>query len=784
MIYNGKEIDFPAIMQVSFFKLIETLEHQLNGEDKAAAEYAKALLKEVEAHPELKSGIADTAQLQALDSSVKMMSRAMFPDALTTNEIKIITPPFYFEPFYTSMRFDNIVEASGEDFEFTMKDVDEDTFYLFGCYFILGHYYHHSLSGGGTPQFLEFFNKNSGLMRTYKMLINVDMCEFIPTEKAVDISDADVEELIDNFGDIDLWKKKFPPNSWIMRGVNIINFADVTMDQSIGSITSNLLVKSTDTFEKIQEGLRKLLNLNDLNIGILSYEKGEFKPMDREGVTSVILNSGEALTCESDLSEHVTKCLLKDREPLIITDTAQFHEKWKSRMSEKIIESGFQSYMVLPIMHEGEFLGYLELGAAKKFHLHKGLLNALNEVIPILAMANKRFVTEQQNLIEAVIQQECTTIHPAVKWRFEEEAVNFVEAQENGKQPVFKDIVFNNLYPLYGQLDIKGSSNRRNKAVSADLIKQLEGIEKVLRAALKLYKLPSYEELIFRTESFIRVLKKELAAGSEHTILAFLNSDVYPIFEYLRKKDKGLKILIEQYEAIIDPDIKTVYHERKKYDNGVNLINQRLASYLDKRQVEAQAMFPHYFERYKTDGVEFNMYIGQSINRDETFDEIFLKNIRLWQLQVICEMENEFKGIQKELDTTIEVASLILVYNTPISVHFRMDEKQFDIEGAYNARYEIIKKRVDKAHIKGTNERITRPGSLVIVYSQEQDAHEYRTYLKFLTAKGFIKEGIEDVALEDLQGVFGLRALRVEIAYSSGLTIDELIKEMEVKVED
>jgi hypothetical protein len=113
------------------------------------------------------------------------------------------------------------------------------------------------------------------------------------------------------------------------------------------------------------------------------------------------------------------------------------------------------------------------------------------------------------------------------------------------------------------------------------------------------------------------------------------------------------------------------------------------------------------------------MYIGQSIAKDEIFDDIFLKNIRLWQLQVLCEMENEFKNIQKELDTPIELASLILVYNTPISVHFRMDEKQFDVEGAYNARYEIIKKRVDKAYIKGTTERITRPGSLVIVYSQE-----------------------------------------------------------------
>ena len=122
---------------------------------------------------------------------------------------------------------------------------------------------------------------------------------------------------------------------------------------------------------------------------------------------------------------------------------------------------------------------------------------------------------------------------------------------------------------------------------------------------------------------------------------------------------------------------------------------------------------------------------------------------------------------------------MILVYNTPIAVHFRMDEKKFDVEGAYNARYEIIKKRVDKAYIKGTKERITRPGSIAIVYSQEQDAQEYRTYIEYLTNKGYLKEGIEDLELQDLQGVHGLNALRVEINYSGNLTVDELIKEME-----
>ncbi|MEM7298192.1 MAG: GAF domain-containing protein, partial [Bacteroidota bacterium] len=377
------------------------------------------------------------------------------------------------------------------------------------------------------------------------------------------------------------------------------------------------------------------------------------------------------------------------------------------------------------------------------------------------------------------IQQECTTIHPAVKWRFEEEAERFMEDQLSGGQPVFKDIVFSNLYPLYGQLDIKGSSERRNKAVSADLLKQIRGVSKVLKAAFKKKPLSAYEELLFRLDSFAAELKNELAAGSEHRILSFLSDDVYPVFDYL-KSDADLQKSIENYYSMLDEEVKSVYQERKKYDTSVNLINQRLASYIDERQVEAQEMFPHYFERYKTDGVEFNMYLGQSIAKEQQFDKIYLRNLRIWQLVTMCEMENEFHSMKQELGTQIEIASLILVYNTPISVHFRMDEKQFDVEGAYNARYEIIKKRVDKAHIKGTKERITKPENIVIVYSQEKDAQEYRTYLQFLAAKGYLKEEIEDFALEDLQGVHGLRALRVEVDYSGSLTVNELIKEMEV----
>mgnify|MGYP001086267088 CR=1 FL=1 len=778
MIYNGEEIEFPAKVQLSFFKLIENLELQAKTENESVTSHVKGILKIVEKYPALKEGITEPSQFDQYKEGIEILGRLFFPELLTTNEIKFLAPPFDFKPLLTSQRFDNIIEASGKPFSFTFKNVNYDEFYLFCCYFILGNYYNYPI-GAGNPQVFEIFNEQQGLMRTYKMLINVDMCEFVPTEKAKEISPEDYEELMNNFGDIELWKQKFPPNSWILRGVSIVNFMDMTTEQALASITSNLVVKSEDTFEKIQWGIRKIFNNADLCIGVLTLENDEIVTMGKKGMNSLLLHKGGKIKCKNELCEYSYDKIVAKKEPFIVSDVENFHESAQNGLSNRLMMSGLKSYMVIPLLHEGEFLGYIELGGKEPYQLHQGSLKVLEKVLPILAMAQKRFKTESQNKIEAIIQQECTTIHPAVKWRFEEEAKKFMLEQMNGTRPVFKDIIFNNLYPLYGQMDIKSSSAKRNKAVSADLRKQLKEVRKILKAASKETKMDIFQELIYRTEICIDELNTELAAGSEHKILGFLKSDIYPVFEHLQNTNSALNKMIEAYDEMLDTELQTVYEERKKYDTSVNKINQKLASFIDEKQALAQKIFPHYFERYKTDGIEYNMYIGESITKNKEFNQVYLRNLRLWQLIVMCEMEFEFKSMQKELDTNIEVASLILVYNTPISVHFRMDEKRFDVEGAYNARYEIIKKRVDKAHIKGSNERITSPGKIVIVYSQEQDAKEYMIYLNFLASKGYIKDTYEDLELEDLQGVHGLRALRAELQYPEQISIDGLMEEIE-----
>jgi hypothetical protein len=87
-----------------------------------------------------------------------------------------------------------------------------------------------------------------------------------------------------------------------------------------------------------------------------------------------------------------------------------------------------------------------------------------------------------------------------------------------------------------------------------------------------------------------------------------------------------------------------------------------------------------------------------------------LHQLRYWQLETLCEMELSHESIKSCLPYNLDVHSLILVFNVSLSIRFRMDEKRFDVDGAYNSRYEVIKKRIDKAYIKNTTERITQPG--------------------------------------------------------------------------
>jgi hypothetical protein len=234
---------------------------------------------------------------------------------------------------------------------------------------------------------------------------------------------------------------------------------------------------------------------------------------------------------------------------------------------------------------------------------------------------------------------------------------------------------------------------------------------------------------------------------------------------------------IGRYFTAITSAVDMVYHHRKEFDESVMLINRALAKFIDKEQEAAQKMYPHYFERFVTDGVDFNIYIGQSIAPSIPFTDFFLRNLKIWQLSTLAKAAQLSNALIKDVPVPLQTTQLLLAHNYPISISFRAAERKFDVEGAYNIRYEIVKKRIDKVHIKDTNDRLTQPGKIAIVYTLPKEGEEYLEYIEYLTEQNLLKGDVEQLELEELQGVAGLKAYRVAVNIDDKKVASELKSE-------
>lgn len=786
-------IESPLKLNISFNKLLEQYESLSKSDDAFVANKANQVLKIATDFPELKDGFSDVAILKKRENEIRAILHDTFSPLLTKNEIKTASVPFHNMIFNASERFKNIINAAGDDFKLEIKNMPQDDVYIIACTIILNFCYGYNLNLK-RPFYYEIPDAK-GILRYYKILYNADFCEIIPTEKAKKITLEDYEELLDNFDNFELWKEKFPPNSYTFKGFVISNVFDVTDDQSISNIKSSLIIDETCMDENFAESFHdifsSLLVIQDIKVGfsIFNKEESTFERVYGIGANSFLINNEESRKCEDCLCKWSYNRLLNENKYFSISDVDKMYEKSKGKAPHiaTLHNQGIKSAIFAPIANDAGLMGILEIISYKPQELNSINANKLIDVMPFIVSAVERSNNEEENLIEAIIQKECTSIHPSVSWKFKKAARKFLmDSQKNrGSKPAFSKIAFENVYPLFGQIDVKGSSDARNLATKKDLALQLSIVDKILDDMPKEEKLPIYEQLKFQIEVYNSEIKNDFKVDTEHQITAFFKQEIKPLFIFLLEKKNFAKEAIEDYFGKVDTNLGVIYHYRKDYDDTIALINKNMSALLDEKQVEAQQMYPHFFERFKTDGVEHNMYIGESITKEESFNNIYLYNLRLWQLQVMYDMENNFYQNQHEYPIELDVASMILVFNQPLSIRFRMDEKQFDVDGTYNARYEVVKKRVDKAFIKGTHERVTVKGKMSIIYSQREDEIEYLKYVRFMQSKNMFDDDVEILELQDLQSVTGLKAIRVSMIYQKNkgdqktfYTYDDLMKEI------
>lgn len=769
--------EFPFQSSLSLQGLVDYWKHEKSKEGEFGYFAVRQIEEYLKEHPELLSDITNHDVLEKNCDFIDFLMSAVIPVS-NTQTMAAAYRPFSFESFYETAAHQKLISLHGSILELA-KDIPIESINLhktFGAYAeILKRFYQVDITVE-KPIILGAVHPETGLNNYYKVEYNGTFCLVRLKGDLPELSKAVIKELVANPFDISLWNKHLPFELFEFHGFTVYNLIDVTAEQTISSIKEYLLNKDaivdSKSFLSLEEKFQSLLGSKDLRIGISGFNKSRSCFVDYRENCNLERNMDISNLPCVESQRQIYKHFRENDEAMIINDVEK--SDLMEEMKQFLLAKNIHSVIISPLFYEQKFIGLLEIGSEKTGSLTHLVTAKIESVLPLLSIALKRSSEEMENKVQSVIKEKYTSIHPSVEWKFLNAAYNIIEQRENGMEAVPEDIVFKDVYPLYGASDVRASSTKRNEAIKQDLKKQLKVGRETLKKLYKFKKYPFLEQLEFQVSKLHSKISKGILSGDETNIISFLQQELEPVFKKLDKESSNYREITEAYWAILDKELGTVYDARKDFESSLTTVNNVISSFIDEKQVEAQKMFPHFFEKYKSDGVEYNMYIGQSMTNDREYHPIYGRNLKIWQLITMAEVALKAFELKPKLELPLDMTHLILLHNSTLSVEFRMDEKVFDVDGAYNMRYEIVKKRIDKALIDGTEERITQPGKLTIVYSSEKDADEYMSYIEFLQSKGYFTDEVEKLDIEPLQGVVGLKALRLTVDRNKEKVIDEL----------
>lgn len=761
---------FPFKTTLSFEPIIAYWKAREQDHNPGVAMLARSIGEQVASAEWCRGPITDLKVLECGCDLIDTLMLAMFPPASFRYDISGAIPPFQRFSFYHTPRFAEVLLTGNQTIKQPLN-IDARSMEVqmarMAYQLILDKVYGVQMPQQGHIIF-TVPDYSIGLYRHYGV-------EFISTFLEVqvvggprpELTSEQVELLTRNPYRQDLWQELLPPDRFELEGFNILHLTDVTDQEILSELKYDLLerdvLQASDRLEQIQEKLRVLFKRPFLQLGIAAYDekKQAFVDFGRKINHSFLTKQLHNQDAGSGFRQIYSE-LWQNRQPLVLEDveTAAIPED----LRQQIISIGIRSAILALLRYGDDTVGLLELGSPNVGDLDEFDIEKVAQFVPLFAVAVKRNAEEIHTRVQAIIKEKFTAIHPTMEWRFTDAAQNLLQKLEDGNRNAeMEDIVFHDVYPLHGSCDIRGSSTARNEAIQGDLIEHLTMANKVLKKASEFQALPILDELKFYINKNLRRLRQGIISGDEVSILESLKSEVEPLFDYLQQNTAELRPYISQYWSNIDPELGILYKRRKDFEQSTTLLNDAVSDYLDEEEEKAQRMFPHYFQRFKTDGVEYNIYVGASLVENKPFDLVFLKNLRLWQLLVMVEVTRRTAALKPQLPVPLDTTQLILIHGQPLGIRFRQDERQFDVDGAYNIRYEIIKKRIDKATVEGTGERLTQPGHIALVYAQQREADEYMEYLDYLQDRGLLEPEIEELELEELQGVKGLLALRVKV---------------------
>jgi len=585
------------------------------------------------------------------------------------------------------------------------------------------------------------------------------------------------EKEINSFDDILPLLSSLDLTRFVFKGFTILKFIDKTNEQA-GAMVQNLISKlpNLDVLADASSFNRDLIwdEIKDVIKTLSNSAKVDcsfFPLMELNGVpilTSVLSKEsiffGDLLKRESSTCTNEVYSYLK--APFTISYGLEERFNTSDELFVEHLEAlGLKSYVCFPLKNKNKLVGFLELFTKESMILDKKSILNVASFLPLITNLAMDLVSTFKNSMDKVILEKYTSLQEAVQWKFNQEAANYLSQVSSKSANIeLNPIKFEKVYPVYGAVDVRNSTKLRNMAYRKDSYQRIGLLQLIVDQIESIGMNDVDQQFIYR----FNLVKSWLDEGKLDQylldILSFFQDEVMPFLETLNHSDLILRKYKEEYLRDNQGPYGVVNGTSQQFEHTLTLLNSIISEELKLFNEIVQAQFPSYFEKFRTDGIEYDMYIGQSITPTKLFDPKILQNIRKQQIVSMVSIARKTFVAIDDLPISLVTTQLIFIHPNPIDISFRQDERRFDVDGGYNIRYEVIKKRIDKARLKGSKERLVQPNKIAIVYSSPRVEGEIREILESIASENLVTNDIEQVILEELQGIEQLKAFRVTVS--------------------
>ncbi len=615
-----------------------------------------------------------------------------------------------------------------------------------------------------APRYLECWLRSDWL---HVSRIDQTVDEFKELNLAYLNSDA-IAALLLNPAQLHQLEQRLQPPLYRVEGYLLLEGVDITVRQTVYQITQLLIdqdaIIQPQKFQQVDRQLCTLFRADQT--AIVTFDTHHMRLF----IGSVSHEPGSISFSMDSLQDSVLMEAIQSNRVLAIPDLMQ---ECHTDCGRQLLELGVRSLLLVPLMslHRAELLQPEKLSSSHAPDTQQiiGLVAILSQqphhfdgldcyyaeqLIPAFTVA---LTAAQRHLVQ---KRFIANIHPSVESRFLEET----ERRSLGFPP--QPIVFTNVYPLYGISDIRSSSEERNRAIQADLLEQFKLALAIVEVAVTSCQTGLVEQVRLDLLEKIQGLEQGITVDAEVNGLRYLREQVEQYFVYFAQCNSAAQEAIVAYQTICHNEQQCVYGARARYDEMIHQINRQLRQTWDRWQDQMQKLSPHYCDVEATDGIDHMLYAGYSI--DPNFTQFHLRSLRYEQLRAMCDCARAAFQFSERTHHPLQLTHLVLVQDATVDIfHDEHSEGLFEVRGTHDIRYEIVKKRIDKAVDTESGNRITQPGMLTIVYSTDQEWAEYQRYLRYLQREGWVDNAIDRGTVEPLQGVAGLKFARVQILPAS-----------------